>query len=261
MPTFFPSQTYFEQFVELAYGSYTQYQRVKKLFEQTHNCSKPLFIVTAGSARNVIATLVLSELSQFVDGVYQTTKVDALPAKGCWDTMHKYDVIIELMHRFGSAEPYKKILFVDDDASWKRHDCDGIEFHHVVPNDSMKPRVIPSNKWSDVLNQICFQEDLMHCCFCESFLNELTLTLEKGECAYDYLFFDWDNTLSALNGPLPFTNDDFATIRYLSHPKINMMLPNAIEHVQHALTDRHHALLSHDGLSVNARALPLTRKK
>ena len=247
----FVSNTVLKQFVDLVFGSTEQYQRVMSLFKAFKDCNKPLFIITAGNALDVVATLVLFGLDQFVTGVYQTAKSEWSTYSGNrWEELPKWDVITKIGEQVHSDTSTKTYLHVDDDDRWHNPQNKQIDFIHV--KTSVKWSDAPLMPVTKLMNTMC-GEQLKHGHFCATYLVELTRALQNGSCTYDAVFFDWDNTLSPLDGPLPFTHQHFAAMKYLAHPIVNMLLPCAVERVQVALSE----LLSLDGTCLNVRTMQL----
>lgn len=182
------------------------------------------YILTAGNKVSIIRTLQLLELDHLVEEVLCVNNSPVSNPKNSKDKQResfkgkmKYEVISSIMEvRYGvKACGTKRVTgaFIDDDGGngVTKHYCGTIEFIHATGsedralNTDNPYRTMCKEITPDISDKIYESPNIVD-------LELLKTLLDKINTEYTtYVFSDFDRTLSANNGTLPFYKEEFKT--------------------------------------------------
>lgn len=188
-----------------------------KLLETARNHHIPIFIITSGSAVDIVRSLELCNIDQYFTGVYlanqygrektkRSQEISGIMVEHSYSYLSKYEIIKKIMEKFNYSchDSDIKGYFVDDTKEWGEEQtlCPNIQFINVKNPPHQKLQTQPGTLAHTIEYSMGDSKSFTTRGISLEIFNYLEQQIKTGNC--QILFFDWDECFQTLNGPYPF---------------------------------------------------------
>lgn len=188
-----------------------------KLLETAKRHHIPIFIVTSGSAVDVVRSLELCNIDQYFTGVYlanqygrektkRSKEISGIMVEHSYSHLSKYEIIQKIMEKFNYSchDSVIKGYFVDDTKGWGRDQtlCPNIQFINVINEPHQPVQTQPGTLAHTLEYAMGESKSFTTRGISQEIFNYLEQQIKTGNC--QILFFDWDECFQTLDGPYPF---------------------------------------------------------